>query len=208
MIFKQILVGMMANFTYVFGCEKTKQAAVVDPPSNTSEILRFAEENGLKIGWIFATHNHSDHVGGIRSLVQETGAKVVVHKDDASGLQRGRIPTDVVVEDGEKLKVGDVEVQVIHTPGHTPGGICLLIDGKLITGDTLFVGNCGRTDLPGGSLKQLFESLHKKLKTLSDDTEVYPGHDYGEQPTSTIGYEKETNPTLMCKTVEEFEMVP
>jgi len=208
MIFQQILTGMMANFTYIFGCEKTKLAAVVDPPSDSSEIMRFAEENGLKIEMIFATHGHSDHVSGIRSLVEETGAKVVAHKDDASGLQRGRIAVDMAVEDGQKLTVGDVEIEVIHTPGHTPGSMCLLADRKLMTGDTLFVGNCGRSDLPGGSTKQLFESLHKKLKPLSDGIEVYPGHDYGDRPSSTIAHEKKTNPTLTCTTLEEFEMIP
>ena len=208
MIFEQILTGMMANFTYVFGCEKTKVAAVVDPPSDTSEVMRFAGENGLRIEMIFATHGHSDHTGGIRSLAAETGAKVVAHKNEAPSLQRGRVATDITVEDGQKLKVGEVEVEVIHTPGHTPGSMCLLADGKLMTGDTLFVGNCGRSDLPGGSTRQLFESLHKKLKSLSDDIEVYPGHDYGDRPSSTIAREKETNPTLTCGTLEEFETIP
>jgi glyoxylase-like metal-dependent hydrolase (beta-lactamase superfamily II) len=208
MIFEQIPTGIMANFTYVFGCEKTNLAAVVDPPSDTSEIIRSAEENGLKIEMIFVTHGHSDHTGGIKSLAAETGAKVVAHKDDAPGLQRGRIATDMAVEDGQKLNVGEVEVEVIHTPGHTPGSMCLLADGKLMTGDTLFVGNCGRSDLPGGNTRQLFESLHRKLKSLSDDIEVYPGHDYGDRPSSTIGREKKTNPTLTCTTFAEFEMVP
>lgn len=208
MIFKQIPVGMMANFVYVFGCEKTQQGAVVDPSADTPEILGFAEENGLKIEYIFVTHGHGDHVGGVASLAQRTGAKVVVHKGDAPGLKRGNIPTDVVVEDGNKIKVGEIEVEVIHTPGHTPGSVCLLAEGKLMTGDTLFVGNCGRCDLPGGSMEQLFNSLHKRLKALDDSVEVYPGHDYGPQPTSTIGHEKQSNPTLTCSTLEEFGMVP
>ncbi|UCD57368.1 MAG: MBL fold metallo-hydrolase [Candidatus Hydrogenedentota bacterium] len=208
MIFKQIPTGMMANFAYIFGCEKAKRAAVVDPPSNISEIVRFAEENGLKIELIFATHSHSDHTAGIRSLAERTGAKVVVHKGDAPSLQRGHIPTDRVVEDGEKLKVGDVDVEVIHTPGHTPGSMCLLANGKLMTGDTLFVGNCGRTDLAGSSTRQMYDSLHKKLKTLSDDVQVYPGHDYGDRPSSTIAHERKSNPTLTCASFEEFEMIP
>lgn len=208
MIFKQIPVGMMANFVYVFGCEKTKEAAVVDPSSDLSDVLGFAEDKGLKICWIFATHGHGDHTGGISSLAKQTGAKVVVHAGDARSLQRGGIPTDTIVEDGDKLKVGDIEVDIIHTPGHTPGGMCLLAEGKLITGDTLFVGNCGRCDLPGGSMEQLFNSLHQKLKPLSDDIEVYPGHDYGSRPHSTIGHEKRTNPTLTCTSLEEFGMIP
>ncbi len=208
MLFTQIPTGIMGNFSYVFGCEKTKRAAVVDPPSDMSEVLSFAEENGLTVELIFATHSHSDHTAGIKALAQRTGAKVVVHKGDAPSLQRGRIPTDKVVEDGEKLRLGEIEVEVIHTPGHTPGSMCLLADGKLMTGDTLFVGNCGRTDLSGGSTRQMFESLHNKLKALPDNVEVYPGHDYGDRPSSTIAREKKTNPTMSCKTFEEFEMIP
>jgi len=208
MIFKQIPVGMMMNFVYVFGCEKTKKAAVVDPSADVPEILAFAEESGLEIEYIFATHGHGDHVGGVKSLADRTGAKVVVHKEDAPGLERGGIPTDVIVEDGDKVRVGEIEVEIIHTPGHTPGSICLLAEGKLMTGDTMFVGNCGRCDLPGGSMEQLFNSLHQRLKVLDDSVEVYPGHDYGVRPTSTIGHEKATNPTLTCSTLEEFGMVP
>jgi glyoxylase-like metal-dependent hydrolase (beta-lactamase superfamily II) len=209
MIFKQIPVGMMANFVYVLGCENTKLAAVVDPSSDTSDVLAFAEKERLNIDTIFATHGHSDHVGGVVSLARETGARVIVHTNDAPALQRKDIPTDIItVEGGETVKVGEIDVEVIHTPGHTPGGICLLAEGKLITGDTLFVGNCGRCDLPGGSMEQLFNSLHQKLKPLDDDIEVYPGHDYGDQPHSTMGREKKTNPTLTCNTLEEFGMVP
>jgi hydroxyacylglutathione hydrolase len=208
MIFAQIPVGMMANFVYVIGCEKTRKAAVVDASTDAREIYSFIAENGLEIEYIIATHGHGDHVGGIGLLAEKTGAKVVVHKADAPGLQRGGLPTDVIVEDGDTLTVGEIKIEVIHTPGHTPGSICLLVDGKVITGDTLFVGNCGRCDLAGGSMEQLFNSLHKKLKVLDDDVEVYPGHDYGASPTSTIGHEKRTNPTLTCTTIEEFAMVP
>ncbi len=208
MIFTQIPTGMMGNFTYVLGCERTKRAAVVDPSSDTSEILEFAREHGLTIELIFATHSHADHVGGVNALAKETGARVAVHTADAPTLRRRRISVDKEVEDGEKISLGDVEIQVVHTPGHTPGSMCLLADGKLMTGDTLFVGNCGRSDLPGGDTRQLYDSLHKKLKKLSDDVEVFPGHDYGDRPSSTIGREKRTNPTLTCKSFEEFQAIP
>lgn len=198
----------MANFTYIFGSEKTHQAAVVDPSSNISEILRVAKEHNLAIELIFATHEHSDHTAGIMSLAEKTGAKVVAHTGDAQSLQRRHIRVDMQVEDGRELKLGDIDIRIIHTPGHTPGSMCLLVDGKLLTGDTLFVGNCGRTDLSGGSTKQMFESLHKKLKTLDDDIEVYPGHDYGDRPSSTIGHEKKTNPTLTAASFDEFLEVP
>jgi glyoxylase-like metal-dependent hydrolase (beta-lactamase superfamily II) len=208
MIFEQIPVGMMANFTYVLGCEKTKKAAVVDPSVDVPEIRAFIEDNGLTLEYIFVTHGHGDHVGGVASLADDTGAKVVVHGGDAPGLEQAGIPTDVVVKDGDRVSVGEVEVEIIHTPGHTPGGICLLAEGKLMTGDTLFVGNCGRTDFPGGSMEQLFNSIQTRLKVLDESVEVYPGHDYGMQPTSTIGHEKKTNPTMTATTLEEFGMVP
>lgn len=208
MIFTQIPTGMMGNFTYVVGSERTKRAAVVDPPSDLWEISEFAKKHGLKVELIFATHSHADHTGGINLLVKETGAKVVVHKGDAPTLRKRRIPVDREVEDGEKITLGDIEIQVLHTPGHTPGSMCLLADGKLMTGDTLFVGNCGRSDLPGGDTRQLYDSLHKKLKKLSDDIEVFPGHDYGDRPSSSIGHEKKTNPTLTCKSFEEFQAIP
>ncbi|MBI5116630.1 MBL fold metallo-hydrolase [Candidatus Poribacteria bacterium] len=208
MIFKQIPTGFMGNFTYVFGCEKTRRAAVVDPSSDLSEILDFAKENSLKIEWVFATHSHSDHTAGIKELAAKTGAKVAAQKGDAPSLQRGRIPVDKALEDGERIRIGEIEVAVIHTPGHTPGSMCLLTDKKLMTGDTLFIGNCGRSDLPGGDTRQLFDSLHTKLKTLRDDIEVFPGHDYGDRPSSTIGGEKQTNPTLACTTFEEFQEIP
>jgi glyoxylase-like metal-dependent hydrolase (beta-lactamase superfamily II) len=208
MVFTQIPVGMMANFVYVFGCEKTGKGAVVDPSADAPEIHEFAEENGLAIEYIFITHGHGDHVGGVSALAEKTGAKVVAHSGDAPGLERGGIPVDVVVEDGDKVAVGEVEVEALHTPGHTPGSMCLLAGGKLMTGDTLFVGNCGRCDFPGGSMELLFNSLQTRLKTLDEAIEVYPGHDYGPTPTSTIGHEKRTNPTLVCTTIEEFGMVP
>ncbi len=208
MLLKQIPVGMMANFTYVIASEKTKQAAVVDPSSGLSDILGFAKKRGLTIELIFATHEHGDHTAGISELAAQTGAKVVAHKDEAQSLQRKHVPVDIKVEDGQILKLGEVEIKIIHTPGHTRGSMCLLADGKLITGDTLFVGNCGRTDLSGGSSKQMYESLHKKLKVLPDNTEVYPGHDYGSRPTSTIGEEKRSNPTLSANSFEEFMQVP
>lgn len=208
MIFKQIPIGMMGNFAYVFGCEKTRRAAVVDPASDLSDILQYMNDNKLTVEFIFATHSHSDHTAGIKSLAKQTGANVIVHNGDAPALKRSGIPTDRIVKDGERVKVGELTVEVIHTPGHTPGSMCLLINGKLMTGDTLFVGNCGRSDLPGGDTRQLYDSLHNRLKTLPDETEVYPGHDYGDRPTSTIGREKKTNPTLACTTFEEFQEIP
>jgi glyoxylase-like metal-dependent hydrolase (beta-lactamase superfamily II) len=142
-------------------------------------------------------------------MIEKTGASVVAHKLALDPLSKNQIPVDIVVEDNDEVQVGNVGVKIIHTPGHTPEGICLLIDGrKLVTGDTLFIGDCGRTDLPGGSSKKLFGSIENKLKTLDASVEVYPGHDYGDRPFSTIGEEKKNNPAMKCENVEEFKALP
>lgn len=208
MFFKQIPIGSMSNFSYLFGCERTLEAAVVDPAFDTGKILRQASVDGYHIKYILTTHTHFDHIGGHKSMIDSTGAKVVVHRLEADQITKNQIPADIIVEDGDEIRIGDITVRVIHTPGHTPGAICLLIDReKLITGDTLFIGDCGRTDLPGGSSKALYESI-QKLAALDPGIEVYPGHDYGEKPYSTIGEEKKTNPAMLCRTLEEFNALP
>jgi hydroxyacylglutathione hydrolase len=209
MYFQQIPVGRMRNFSYLLGCEKTKVAAVVDPAFEGKKLVERAESAGYRIEYIFTTHGHHDHVGGHREMIHLTGAKVIVHQLEAEAIRRLGVPVDIVVEDGDEIKVGSVTVRILHTPGHTPGGICLLIEGeKLITGDTLFVGDCGRADLAGGSGKDLFKSIHEKLMSLDDRIEVYPGHDYGEKPSSTLGEEKKRNVAMMCKSLEEFMALP
>jgi len=207
--FKQILIGNMSNFSYLFGCRDTKTAAVVDPAFDMDRIFEQAASDGFTIKHIFTTHSHYDHIGGHTRMIEKTGASVVAHRLALDPLSKNQIPVDIVVEDNDEVQVGNVRVKIIHTPGHTPEGICLLIDGrKLVTGDTLFIGDCGRTDLPGGSSKRLFESIENKLKTLDASVEVYPGHDYGDRPFSTIGEEKKNNPAMKCENVEEFKALP
>ena len=198
----------MGNFSYLFGCEKTKEAAVADPAFDTATILKTAYDDGYKIKYIFTTHGHFDHTGGHKSIAEKTGAKIIAHKNEIRSLKKNEIHVDIEVSDKDEIKVGDIPVKIIHTPGHTKGGICLLVDDKkLITGDTLFVGDCGRTDLGDGSSEELFNSINEKLKALSDEIEVYPGHGYGGAH-STIGHEKKTNPAMKCKTLKEFEALP
>lgn len=205
MYFKQILVGPMANFAYIFGCPRSKEAAVVDPAFAPEEILRMAEKDGYEIKYLFTTHTHGDHINGHQEVVEKTGAKVVVHKDEARRLKGAGIPVDIEVQDGDEMKVGDVSVKIIHTPGHSPGGICLLLDDeKVITGDTLFVDSCGRDDFAESSPEALYNSLNVTLRGLPDTVEVYPGHDYGGEPSSTIGREKETNWVMRCRTLSDF----
>lgn len=209
MYFKQIPVGNMANFSYLFGCEETREAAVADPTFDADKILGQALSDGYRIRYIFTTHGHADHIGGHRAVMDRTGAKVVAHRLEAEKIREHHIPVDILVADGTEIKVGTLSVQILHTPGHTPGGISLLLGGRrLVTGDSLFVGDCGRTDLPGGSLKDLYESIRQKLMTLPESIEVYPGHDYGKTPSSTIGEEKRSNPAMRCKSLKEFEALP
>ena len=197
MIVTQIPVGSMANFTYVIADEKTKLAAVIDPSWDLEKILDVLKKYDLKLQYIINTHTHFDHVLGNEQLAALTGAEIIMHKN--SGLTK-----NVTVEDGSTIKLGNIIINVIYTPGHSKDSICLLTENKLFTGDTLFVGNCGRIDLPGGSASELYDSLFGKLVKLEDDIEVYPGHDYGSKPVSTVGDEKKTNYVLKPRTKEEF----
>jgi len=197
MIVKQIPVGSMANFTYVIADEKTKVAAVIDPSWDLEKVLDVLKANGLKLQYIINTHTHFDHVLGNEQLATLTGAKIIMHKNST-------LNKNITVEDDDTIQLGSIGIRVFHTPGHSKDGICLLAENKLFTGDTLFVGNCGRVDLPGGSAAELYDSLFGKLAKLDDDIEIYPGHDYGSKTYSTIGDEKRTNHVLKPRTKEEF----
>ena len=197
MIFKQVTVGTFQNFAYIIGDEKTKSAAIIDPAWEVDALLKQCDELGLKVAYVINTHSHHDHIEGNEAVVKRTGAKVVAH-------ETASIRKDAGVKDGDTIEIGSLKVKVIHTPGHCPDHICLLVDGKLMTGDLLFVGECGRTDLTGGSAGEMYESLFKKILPLDDSIEVYPGHDYGSKPSSTIGSERKNNYTLKPRTREEF----
>jgi glyoxylase-like metal-dependent hydrolase (beta-lactamase superfamily II) len=185
------------NFSYVIADEASKEAVVVDPSFNSDTITQLLKDQGFNAKYVIDTHSHMDHVAGNEIIKKSFGAKIVAHK-------LARITKDVAVDDGDVIRVGGVSIRVIFTPGHTPDGICLFVDNKVLTGDTLFVGECGRTDLPGGSVRDMYNSLLNKLMKLDDSVEVYPGHDYGASPHSTIGLERRTNYTLKKRTLEEF----
>jgi len=186
------------NFSYIIADDTTREATVVDSSFNAGEIARVIKAENLKLEYIINTHSHSDHTAGNAELRSMFNAKTVVHK-------LSRINADIKVDDGDIISIGSIPVKVIHTPGHTPDSICLLIDNqKLLTGDTLFVGECGRTDLAGGNSKSLYNSLFHKILKLNDDVEVYPGHDYGSKPSSTIGEERRLNYTLEPRSLAEF----
>jgi len=186
------------NFSYLVADEKTKEAAVIDSSYNADAIIKIVKDKNFILKYLINTHGHSDHTAGNAELCSIFGAKIAAHtQSNPAG--------DIQLEDGETLTLGKIPLKVIYTPGHTPDGICLLIDNqKLLTGDTLFVGECGRTDLPGGNAKGLYESLFNKLMKLDDNIEVYPGHDYGTAPFSTIGTERKTNYILQPRSLSAF----
>jgi glyoxylase-like metal-dependent hydrolase (beta-lactamase superfamily II) len=188
MIVRQLQIGDMDNFTYLIGCEKTRRAAVIDPGADVEEILAAAKAEGLTIELIVNTHGHGDHTAGNAALKSRTGARIAIHALDAKAVPRA----DIRLSSEEELHVGGIRLKVIHTPGHTPGGICLYAEGQLFTGDTLFVGDSGRTDLAGGHRPTLGASI-RRLMQLPDETVVWPGHDYGPTPSSTLGWEKRHN---------------
>jgi glyoxylase-like metal-dependent hydrolase (beta-lactamase superfamily II) len=196
MFFKQIK-HQGDNFSYIIADQTTKEAAVVDPSFNSAAIILLLKSLNLRAKYIINTHSHVDHTAGNQDIKSVFNAKVVAHK-------LSKIAKEIGVVDGHLIKVSKISMSVIHTPGHSPDSICLLCNNKLLTGDTLFVGECGRTDLPDGSAQDLYHSLFDKLMKLDDSIEVYPGHDYGPRQYSTIGLEKKTNYTLEKRTLEEF----
>jgi len=209
MIVEQIKVGFMDVFCYLVACSRSKEALFIDPAGNEEDLVDFIRQENLALKYIVNTHGHADHTCGNKKVKALTGANIIMHETDnqvfstpegyAMARQWGfepSPPADETVKDGDTILVGDVSLEVIHTPGHSPGGICLLSDGNLFTGDTLFVGGIGRTDLPGSSHEQFMKSIKGKLLRLPPETIVWPGHDYGSMVRSTIGYEKATNPWL------------
>lgn len=216
----QIEVGHMQNFNYLVGCGGTGRAALVDPAWEVERVLGQAADAGFKVTDILITHTHPDHIEGLQRAQRATGATVHVHRleaarararleaasndvgdrDDPKGPAAGPVRE---LEDGEAIPVGDLTIRAIHTPGHTPGATCYLVPGGVITGDTLFIGRCGRVDFPGSDPVAMFSSL-RRLAALPDETIVYPGHNYAQQPTSTIAREKTHNVHMSAPDLDEF----
>jgi hydroxyacylglutathione hydrolase len=211
--FKQLQIGPMQNYVYLIGSTETRKAAVVDAAWDIDDILRIAAQDDVEITHAFVTHTHPDHVGGsfagmaipgVAELLAKCKAKVVIHKAEADFL-KGLAPTDMIkAESGDTVDVGGLAIRLLHTPGHTPGSQCFLVDNRIVSGDTLFIGACGRVDLPGSDPEQMYYSLTQKLMALPEDTILFPGHNYADRPTSTIGAEKRTNPYLNFGSLKQF----
>ena len=204
MIIEKLVVGPFASNCYIVGSQSNKEGMIVDPGDEARRILRKVKDLELGIKLIFLTHGHIDHAGALKEVREATGAEVAIHGDDATSLKGqslGKLlglsyptppPPDRLLKDGDSVDIGDLHFLVVHTPGHTAGGICLLGEGVVFSGDTLFNYGIGRSDLPGGSYSQLMNGLQTKLMTLPDNTVVYPGHG----PGTTIGAERRGNPFL------------
>lgn len=197
--------GIYAANCYIVYDENAKEGIVVDPGGDVDDIINRIEKLGLSIKYIVLTHGHGDHIAGVKGLKNHTGAKVAIHKDDAYMVRDGRknlssmmamgtveFEPDILLDENDVIEFGNIKCEVIHTPGHTPGGITLRIGDSLFTGDTLFAGSIGRTDFEGGSFDTIINSIKTKLMVFPDDTKVYPGHG----PSTTIKMEKRYNPFI------------
>jgi len=211
--FKQIEIGPMQNYVYLVGSTETRKAAVVDAAWDIDEILWIAAQDGMEITHALVTHTHPDHVGGgfagmdiagVTELLEKCKAKVVVHKAEAEFI-KGLSSSDIIKTDnGDKVDVGGLEIQLMHTPGHTPGSQCFLVDNRVISGDTLFIDACGRVDFPGGNPEQMYYSLTQKLMALPDDMILFPGHNYAPLKHATMGEQKKTNRYLKFSSLKQF----
>ena len=214
--FKQLEIGPMQNYVYLLGDPTTHEAAVVDAAWDVDMIVRTAEEDGYRVTKDLVTHFHPDHLGGdlmghsIRGaseLIAKVPAKVYIHKAELPFVHRltGLSASDVVpVEGGDEVAIGNLKVKFVHTPGHTPGSQCFLVGNALVSGDTLFIGSCGRVDLPGSNPEDMYRSLTQVLGALPDETLLYPGHNYADRPRSTLGDEKRTNMMMRFRTLGDF----
>ena len=219
--FVQLPVGEMANLAYLIGSRSAREALLVDPAWSVDALLDRAEADGMRVAGALVTHHHQDHVGGeifglsiegLGRLLARAPVPVHVNEHEADSVRRvtGVAPSDLVRhEAGDEIRIGQVRVRLLHTPGHTPGSQCFLVESesgpeRLVSGDTLFLNSCGRVDLPGGDPEAMYRSLHGVLKRLPDETVLYPGHLYAPEPSATMGAQKRSNPYLRAASLEQF----
>lgn len=201
-ILKQIELGPMQNFVYLLGCSQTREAVVIDPGWEPERIMEEALKEDLELKGALATHSHFDHVNGLEGLLNKLDIPVYIHEKEAFALKK--FHTNVRKVRGEDiLNVGQVTIRFLHTPGHTPGSQCFLVENSLVSGDTLFINYCGRCDLPGGDPQEMFQSL-SRLRKMNDDIILYPGHNYSDAATATLAEQKKDNPYLKCESLPVF----
>jgi glyoxylase-like metal-dependent hydrolase (beta-lactamase superfamily II) len=212
------IAGQMVNFVYLIGDRETGDAVAVDPAYRVQELVDILGGDGLRLTGVLATHWHPDHIGGdlmgygiegIQELLglPDVAAPVHVHRDEVEWVTRatGASASDLVAHDsGDTVEVGAIPIRLLHTPGHTPGSQCFVVDGKLVAGDTLFLDGCGRTDLPGGDADQMYESLTQRLAGIPDDTVLYPGHRYSPAPSASMGETRQQNYVFRLPTLEQW----
>ena len=214
------IAGQMANYCYLIGDRERGEAVAVDPAYRVRELVDILAADGLRLTGVLVTHYHPDHVGGdlggwkiegLRELLaSDAAAPIHVQQEEASGVMRvtGASESDLVRHrSGDVVTVGDIDITLLHTPGHTPGSQCFLVDGRLVSGDTLFLDGCGRTDLPGGDPQALYESLTQKLAVLPDETVLYPGHHYSPEPSATMAETRSRNIVFRPKSLEQWLMM-
>lgn len=215
--FKQLPLGPMANFVYLIGSRRERKCWVVDPAWDSDALISEAAADGMTISGQLVTHYHPDHCGGrflgfevpggVAELISRADAPIHVHKVEADGLKKitGVSDSDLVRHDGgDTIELGDVRVTFVHTPGHTPGSQCFFVEDRLVSGDTLFVGGCGRVDLPGSDPAEMLETLTKRLSAFEDGVVLFPGHDYGPTATSTLGTERKTNVYMRMRSLDDW----
>ncbi len=219
--FCQVPVGQMANLAYLVGSQSTREALLIDPAWSVDALLDQAETDGMKVVGALVTHYHQDHVGGrimgfdiegVGRLLERHPVPIYVNEHEGDGMRTvtGASESDLVRKSGgDSLSLGEVRIRLLHTPGHTPGSQCFLIEehghpGRLVSGDTLFLGSCGRVDLPGSDPAAMYESLNGTLKALPDETILYPGHMYTAEASGTLGEQKQMNPFLRVANLDQF----
>jgi hydroxyacylglutathione hydrolase len=203
LILKQMPLGPMDNFLYFIGDQETKEIAVVDPAWDVDYLCKEAEKNSYKITAVILTHGHHDHVNGLPEMLKRHNVLTYISKHELP-LFKPQHKNIVEVDDHAKIKIGKIDIECIHVPGHSPGCQLLKYQNAVISGDAIFIDGCGRTDLPGSNPKAMYNSLYNVIMKLPDDTLLYPGHNYGPTTYATVGSQKKTNPYLNCDSEEEF----
>lgn len=205
LLIQQMEVGPMANFIYFVGDKSTKEIAIIDPAWDVKFLLDEVKKNELKIKALFVTHGHFDHTNGVEDLLKKIDVPVYINKHEADFFKfnwgKGNVKT---TESGDAIKIGNIEIKFVHTPGHTPGSQCFLISNNLVAGDTLFINGCGRCDLPGGNVEQMFDTIANKLMKMPDSTVIFPGHNYADKIHDTLKNQKKTNPYMQYDNLQAF----